>query len=259
MSQTLSRGLETLVALGDGPKTISDIAEQLDVHHSTALRLLHTLEEERFVVRRDGRFHLGPRVAWLGQVVLDQSDLRTVARPFLEELCRQTGETIHLGALLDTEVVYIDKVESTHPVRMYSQIGRPAPLHCTGVAKAIAANNPGVRRLLNDLDQPYQRFTAHTRTTFAELQNDFSMSYEVGYLLDDREHEESIHCIAAAIRSANGISTSAISVAVPVHRCDRDRLLSFAPDLMKAAAGVSVELGYFPEKPIASALPAAKG
>lgn len=244
MSQTLSRGLEALVALGEEPRSIYDIAERLDVHHSTALRILHTLEGERFVVRRDGKFYLGPRVAWLGQVVLEQSDLRTVARPILEALGHQIGETIHLGALLDTEVVYIDKVESTQAVRMYSQIGKPAPLHCTGIAKAIAANNPTLRALLRDLEQPYRRFTPFTRTTFPELDQDFSRALETGYILDDREHEESIHCIAAPIRSANGISTSAVSIAVPVHRCDHERLLSFAPQLLAAAHAISSELGY---------------
>lgn len=245
MSQTLSRGLEALIALGGGPRSIQDIAGQLEVHHSTALRLLHTLEEARFVDRRDGRYYLGPRIAWLGQVVLDQSDLRLVARPILEQLGSQIGETIHLGALLDTEVVYIDKVESTHPVRMYSQIGKPAPLHCTGVAKAIAANNLSLRERLRTLDQPYRQFTPFTRTTFEALEADFARSYEVGYVLDDREHEDSIHCIAAAIRSPSGDATSAISVAVPVHRCDRERLLSFAPELCAAAAAISTELGYF--------------
>lgn len=245
MSQTLSRGLEALVALGSGPRSIYDIAEHLGVHHSTALRLLHTLEEAGFVVRREGRYFLGPRIAWLGQVVLDQSDLRLVARPILEKLGTEIGETIHLGALLDTEVVYIDKVESTHPVRMYSQIGKPAPLHCTGVAKAIAANNLPLRERLRSLEQPYRRFTPFTRTTFEELEVDFARSYEVGYVLDDREHEESIHCIAAAIQSPSGAATSAISVAVPVHRCDHERLLSFAPELREAASAISAAMGFF--------------
>lgn len=244
MSQTLSRGLEVLVTLGSGPRTIYSVAEQLDVHHSTALRLLHTLEAERFVIRRDGQYMLGPRVAWLGQMVLEQVDLRTTARPFIGALSATVGETVHLATLMDSDVVYVDKFESSHPVRMYSQIGKVAPLHCTGVAKAIAAQNPDVSRLLESLPQPYEKFTEQTRLTYAQLEVDLAEGRERGFVLDDREHEESIHCIATAIYSADGIASSALSITVPVHRCDRERLMSFAPQLIEAAAAVSAELGY---------------
>jgi DNA-binding IclR family transcriptional regulator len=244
MSQTLSRGLEVLVALGREPRTIGSVAEQLGVHHSTALRLLHTLEAESFVIRRDGRYMLGPRVAWLGQMVLEQIDLRTMARPHISALSDEVGETVHLATLMDSDVVYVDKVESSHPVRMYSQVGKTAPLHCTGVAKAIAANNPSVARMMELLPQPYERFTSHTRITFAEVEKDLAEGRERGFVLDDREHEDSIHCIATAIYSADGSAASAISVTVPVHRCDREQLLSYAPQLMATAAAISAELGH---------------
>ena len=248
MSQTLSRGLDVLVALGAGPSSVNAVAERLDVHHSTALRLLHTLEAERFVIRRDGKYGLGPRVAWLGHMVLEQVDLRTTARPFIGDLSSSVGETVHLATLMASDVVYVDKVESSHPVRMYSQIGKVAPLHCTGVAKAIAAQNPDVSALLESMPQPYEKFTEQTRLTYRELEDDFEEGRERGFVLDDREHEDSIHCIATTIYTADGVASSALSITVPVHRCDRDRLLSFAPRLIEAAAAVSAELGYVSRK-----------
>jgi len=245
MSQTLSRGLDTLRALGDGPQTIGDIAERLGVHHSTALRLLHTLEGEGFVYRVDGRYRLGPQVAWLGQAMLDQVDLRGVARVHLEELAARVGETVHLATFIDDEVFYVDKVESIHPVRMYSHVGKSAPLHCTGVAKAIAFKNRKLRDVLGRLPQPYERFTPATRTTFDELLADFDAAEQVGYALDDREHEASIHCIAMPILGVDGVAASAISITVPVHRCDLEQLRGYAPDLAEAASAISRELGYF--------------
>lgn len=244
MSQTLSRGLEVLVALGDGPKSITDVADQLDVHHSTALRLLHTLERERFVTRRDGRYQLGPRMAWLGHMVIEQVDLRSVARPAIQELSDLVGETVHLATLLGSDVVYVDKVESSHPVRMYSQIGKTAPLHCTGVAKAIASHNSSLRTVIGDMPQPFKRFTDNTRVTFDDLVIDLDEGLSRGFVLDDREHEESIHCIATGIHSTDGTVSSALSITVPVHRCNRQKLLSFAPALQQAASAISSDLGY---------------
>lgn len=245
MSQTLSRGLDTMIALGDGPQTIGDIADRLDVHHSTALRLLHTLENNGFVYRHDGRYRLGARLAWLGQLMLEQVDLRSVARAHIEKLASTVGETVHLATLIDGDVIYVDKVESIHPVRMYSQVGKQAPLHCTGVAKAITASNPRLRQIVHAAPQPYQRFTPQTRLTFASLEQDFEDYAACGYLLDDREHEASIHCIATGVLGSDGVADSAISITVPVHRCDRERLESFAPALLEAARNVSRELGHY--------------
>lgn len=244
MSQTLARGLEILRTLGDGPQTIGEVAGRLGVHHSTALRLLHTLEAGGFVYRDDGRYRLGPKVAWLGQAMLDQVDLRSVARSHLEKLAARVGETVHLAAFIDDEVFYVDKVESMHPVRMYSTVGKSAPLHCTGVAKAIAFKNRKLREVLEHLPQPYERFTPGTRTSFDELLRDFEVAEPLGYVLDDREHEASIHCIAMPVLGVDGVATSAVSVTVPVHRCDLEQLRGYAPDLQAAAKAISRELGY---------------
>lgn len=252
MSQTLSRGLEALTALGTGPQSIGEIAERLGVHHSTALRLLHTLEGGGFVYRHEGRYRLGPRIAWLGQAMLEQVDLRSIARPYIERLAADVGETVHLAMLVGSVVTYIEKVESIHPVRMYSQVGKSAPLHCTGVAKAIAFANPQLRKVLESAPQPYERFTPHTRTRFEELARDFEDAAAHGYVLDDREHDLSIHSVATPIRSSDGLVTSAISISVPVHRCSHDQLLGYAPLLLDAARDISRELGFYGTDPTSS-------
>jgi DNA-binding IclR family transcriptional regulator len=142
-------------------------------------------------------------------------------------------------------VIYVDKADSVYSVRMYSQIGKTAPLHATGVAKAIASNNLSLDELLRYMPQPYTRFTENTRVTYQELARDFAEGRRRGFLLDDREHEESIHCIAVPILDSDGASTSAVSVTVPVHRCNMEQLLSFAPEITRIAERISAELGFF--------------
>lgn len=107
---------------------VTDLARKLGFHKSTVHRLLATLERDGFVLQDavTGRYRLGLPLLELGSLVITNMELRQVARPFLEEAHRACGETIHLGILDEGEVVYIDKIESTRRVRMYSQVGRRA-------------------------------------------------------------------------------------------------------------------------------------
>lgn len=123
---------------------ISDLAKRVGLHKSTAHRILVALEREGFVVHdpTTGRYRLGLSLLELGSAVLDSLGSKQVARPFLEEIHRACGETVHLAILDEGEVVYIDKIESTRRVRMYSQIRKRPPTHCTGLGKVLLAWQP---------------------------------------------------------------------------------------------------------------------
>ena len=141
MSQSLERVLVLMDELAAGPKRLGQLAVTLDIHKSTVLRTLQTLERHGWV-RRDGdppEFRLGLRLVELSNAVLAGLDVRSVARPSLQRLGALTGETAHLAVRDKSEMVYLDKVESVHPVRMYSRIGARAPLHCTGAGKVLLA------------------------------------------------------------------------------------------------------------------------
>ena len=145
MSQSLSRALIILSALGEGPKSLEQLAIQLGVHKSTVLRLLRTMESERFVRRDAGhRYFLGSRLFELSNRALEQRDVRTLARPHLSALNSSTGQTIHLATYESGEAIYIDKFDAIQSVRMYSRVGRPAPLHCTAVGKVLVAGRPPI-------------------------------------------------------------------------------------------------------------------
>jgi DNA-binding IclR family transcriptional regulator len=106
MSQSLGRGLSILIELGDRPHNLDELAGKLGVHKTTVLRLLRTLEADRFVRRDENhRFHLGPRLSALAGRIPDRLDVRDVAAPHLARLNAATGRTAHLvtgpPALLD--------------------------------------------------------------------------------------------------------------------------------------------------------------
>jgi IclR family KDG regulon transcriptional repressor len=245
MSQTLDRALQILDFVGEKPRRIGEIAEFLDVHHSTALRFLHTLRKHGFVHELpDHRYRLGATMFRLGFQALDGIELRSVARPYMERLSATTGETVHLGSLEDGDVVYIDKVESDHRVRMVSRIGAIATIHCTGVSKGILAFLPEAeRRQLLEVHE-LTRFTDRTLTTVDALEADLTLSRERGYAVDNEENEPGIHCVSAPIFSGEGEVVGAMSVTAPVNRIDRETLLSFVPALQDAVKGTSHELGW---------------
>lgn len=245
MSQSVDRALVLLELLADGPQRLGPLAEQLGTHKSTVLRLLQTMEARGFV-RRNGsepQFELGLRILELASVIVAELDVRSVARPHIEKLAADTGETVHLATVDGAEVVYLDKVESIHPVRMYSRVGARAPVHCTGVGKAIIAyRDPSG---WPDLD--YHRYTDRTIASRQELEEEARRIRQRGYARDEREHEDSIRCIAAPVFDSNGDPVAAISVSCPASRMSEKALLSHVDNLQAAAAAITRELGGDPD------------
>lgn len=245
MSQSLDRALTMLAALAEGPKTLDDLAGALDVHKSTALRLLRTLEAHRFVHRVDVRhYRLGSALFDLANRALDDRDVRRAAEPALRELNRRTGHTVHLASLEGDEVIYIDKYDSTHPVRMYSRIGRRAPLHCTAVAKVLLAALPEPRRRDLVAAAEFPALTANTITSPAAYLAELDRVRDLGYAVDNAEHEDFIHCVAAPIRGARGEVLAAASLSVPQVLLDLDGLLALVPELRAAADTASAACGW---------------
>ena len=245
MSQTLDRALQILDFVGEKPRRIGEIAEYLGVHHSTALRFLHTLRKHGFVHELpDHRYRLGSAIFRLGFQALEGIELRSVARPYMERLNEATNETVHLGTLEDGDVVYVEKVEAAHRVRMVSRIGAIATLHCTGVSKGVLAFLPDAERRRLLAMHELRKYTDNTLTDLDQLEADLTLSRQRGYALDDQENEPGIHCVAAPVFSGDGDVVGAFSVTAPVTRIDKDTLLSFVPALLEATTSTSQQLGW---------------
>ena len=245
MSQTLDRALQILDFVGEKPRRIGEIAEYLGVHHSTALRFLHTLRKHGFVHELpDHRYRLGSAIFRLGFQALEGIELRSVARPYMERLNEATNETVHLGTLEDGDVVYVEKVEAAHRVRMVSRIGAIATLHCTGVSKGVLAFLPDAERRRLLAMHELRKYTDNTLTDLDQLEADLTLSRQRGYALDDQENEPGIHCVAAPVFSGDGDVVGAFSVTASVTRIDKDTLLSFVPALLKATTSTSQQLGW---------------
>lgn len=241
MSQSLTRALQILIELGQGERSLDQLASELDVHKTTVMRLLHTLEAERFVRRDDRhRYQLGSRLFALGSAALEQHAIRDVAQPFLARLSSETGgQAVHLATYENGTAIYVAKVESNHAVRMYSRIGLPAALHCTAVGKVlVAALPPGEREaVVAGID--FQRFTDRTITDPDEYRRILAQARELGWAEDAAEHETFINCVGAPVRDESGRVIAAVSVSVPDVILPRDGVRALVPQLLAATEAIS--------------------
>jgi DNA-binding IclR family transcriptional regulator len=249
-AQTLDRALGVLqeVARSRGRGvTLAECANTLGFSKASTHRILHVLVRRGFLRFDDDRgvYLLGLTNLRMGMQFLDDLDLRRVALPVLRELAAETRETVHLGVLDGSSVVYIEKVESPQAVRMYSRIGSTMPAYCTGVGKAILAwlQPANLDRALPDR---LQARTANTITDRAELKRHFQMVRERGYSTDDVENEEGIRCVGAPVFDHIGEVSAAISVAGPHTRVTADRFGQLGELVRDAAMSISLKVGYRP-------------
>jgi DNA-binding IclR family transcriptional regulator len=245
MSQSLHRALTLLSGLARDARTLDQLAEEVGVHKSTVLRLLRTLEAHHFVHREGPRhYRLGSALFDLANQALEQRDVRRSAEPALVELNERTGHTVHLASYEDDEVVYIDKFEGRHSVRMYSRVGKRAAPHCTAVGKVLVAALPEQRRadIAGGID--YAPMTANTIGNAEDYLAELAAVAERGYAVDDAEHEDFIHCVAAPIRGQGGVTLAAASLSVPRVLLDYEGLMALVPELLAATEAASLHSGW---------------
>jgi DNA-binding IclR family transcriptional regulator len=245
VSQSLGRALRLLDELADGPRSLDELAETAAVHKTTVLRLLRTLEQDRLVYRDAAyRYHLGAGLFALAGRALEQRPVRAAAAQHLATLNRETGHTVHLAVYEGGEVVYIDKYDSRHPVRMYSRIGLSARLHCTAVAKVLLAGLPVRERRAVAESVEYEVLTPNTLTSPEALLAELARVAEQGYAVDRGEHETFINCVGAPIRDASGRVVAAVSVSVPDVVLGYEQVLDLLPGLLETAAAISADCGW---------------
>ncbi|MFJ5947914.1 IclR family transcriptional regulator [Streptomyces noursei] len=247
MSQTVDRALSILPLLAEGPADLGRVADRLGVHKSTALRLLRTLHEHGLVYRQpDQRYRLGARLFALAQEAVESLDVRDIAHPHLVALNERCGHTVHLAVYEENEVLYIDKVESRYPVRMYSRIGKPVAITVAAVAKLLLADLPEAERRTVAEKLDYPRYTSRSTTDAAAFLAELATVREQGWATDLGGHEESINCVGAPIRGADGRVAAAMSVSAPNVVVSAEELLGLLPLVRRTADAISREYSGTP-------------
>lgn len=246
--QSLSRALDLLEALAgaEAGLTLGEAAQACGLAPSTAHRLLKSLEQRRFAFHDEerGRWSVGVQAFAVGSAFLRGRSLVAAARPHMRDLMEAAGETVNLAIAEDGEALYLAQVECRQMMRAFSRPGSRAPLHCSGVGKALLAALPDAAPELRGRDLP--RLTEHTLTDPAILLEELAAARARGYAVDDEEHAAGLRCVAAAIHDETGAPVAALSVSGPAVRIPRERLDELGRLVAAAAAAVTRDLGGRP-------------
>ena len=238
------RLLETL-ALSEEPRGITDLASELKFTKSNVHRLLTTLHSQGYVRQNPphSTYELTTKIWALGSHVIHRMDLVKIARPAMTKLAEVTGETIHLSVLEDTDVVYVDKIESAHHIRAHTSVGMRAPAFTMATGKAMLAHKSDdyLERF-----RPYlKRYTDTTRITMEQLREDIELARVQGYSsVLHGEWREGIAACACAILGRSGEVVGAIGMSGPDTRVKRKQIKEYATHVMAAAREISSALGY---------------
>lgn len=239
-----------------GPMTLDELTTALQLPKPTVFRILNMLKDAD-LLRRDPaskRFTVGPRLSSFALDLWRSDMLRVPWRRALEEAVDQIEESCNLTVLDDNEVLYLDRVESNHPLRLHLDVGTRVPLHCTASGKLFLSQmDPDeVRRVLGP--EPYERFTAHTLTTFRELQADLVKVRRSGVGTHDCERFDDSVAIAVPVRGQDGSVVAAVAMHAPSSRASIRSCLAFVPLLQRAAAVIAETVALGPLRPAPAAV-----
>ncbi|GAA4624691.1 IclR family transcriptional regulator [Actinoallomurus vinaceus] len=247
----VTRALDILELFLERP-TLSapEITERLGLPRTTVHELVTTLADRAYLIPVSGqptRYRLGMRLFQLGSVFADQLDLAHEAREGAQRVAAECDETVHVAVLDGTDVVYIAKVDSTHPVRMVSAVGRRLPAHCTGVGKMLLSGLPPERLdAICPLDGELAGMTARSITSPVRLRAHLEEIRRDGLSYDECESNDAVFCVAAPVYDHTGDMVAGMSISVPSIRWDDRRREEWSGLVRHGAATLSQRLGHRP-------------
>jgi DNA-binding IclR family transcriptional regulator len=223
---------------------VNALARQLGMHKSKVSRLLATLERHEFVQRepQGGKVSLGLGLIALASPLLRRLDVAKVAKPVLNAIADETGETAFIALWCGQEAVMVEQTVGTRAVVHYSWPGKAVPAHTTAAGKVFLAFL-APEALDRALQGRLARLTPHTITDPAALREELARVAAYGYAANDEENELESCGIAAPVRDFRGEVAAALTLAIPKHRFAA-QLETVPLAVVRAAAEVSRRLGW---------------
>jgi DNA-binding IclR family transcriptional regulator len=243
--QSVDRALTILGILARlGEAGVTEIAAELQVHKSTAFRLVATLESHGMVEQNEdrGKYRLGVGVLRLAGATTARLDVVQEARPICRKLAADSGETVNIAVLSDRSALYLDQVAGQSALQSHNWVGQHIPLHATSNGKVLLSGLSS-----DEVDNRLPRLTSYTSetvTTRAKLRRDLTEVREQGYAVAVDELEIGLTAIAAPIRNAHGDVIASLSVSGPTFRITEPRVKELVPVVLDAAEEVSRRLGH---------------
>jgi IclR family transcriptional regulator, acetate operon repressor len=245
--RALSRGLKVLALFSvDHPEwSLADLTRATRLHKATTYRMTRTMEAEGFLVfdADTSTYHLGPSVIPLSYLAQTQAELERIAKPFMEKLAAETGETANLGVESEGAFIVIGQVLTSNAFKPAMPVGRVlTDLSSTHAKIAVAYKNPEQRARF--LSRPLQANTPHSITERAKLEAELDAVAHEGVAYDLEEHGLGVSSVGAPVWGQNGTLIASLTVVAPKERFGSAEQHRCAEIVKRIAAEFSAYLGY---------------
>ena len=240
---TVGKALEILdeIASFGRPVRFNDLLANSRHPKATLYRLMQTLTNQGMLDYDPERqtYAPGVRLVRLAHAAWQQSSLAPIAKPILDRLSKELGQTIHLAQLDNGQVLYVDKRDAQRPIEMFSQAGKVGPGYCTGVGKAMMAylDDATLEKVI--AKQSFYSYTEHTITDAEALKSELLEIKKTGISFDREEHEPNIICIAVPILAKSQRVLGGLSITSSTNRTSIEQLEEFAPEMKQTATAIA--------------------
>jgi DNA-binding IclR family transcriptional regulator len=246
--KSLNKALDIIDAVSKlGSAGIREISSKTGFPPATTHRIAATLVKRRFFNQDPvtKTYSLSLRFLELGTQVQQQFDLPTIARPHLQKLMSETGQSANLAIRDGDSVVYLDQVQNDNSMlKIFTRLGTRAPLYSTGVGKMLLS-----QWSKSDLDSYLTRthlisYTSHTLVSRTQIIKELEQISARGFAVDNEEMEEGVRCVAALVFDHRQQIAAAVSISGAAMRITADRIEYFGDTVKRCALDLSHDLGF---------------
>jgi DNA-binding IclR family transcriptional regulator len=246
--KSLNKALDIIDAVNKlGSAGIRDISSMTGFPSSTVHRIAATLVKRQYFNQDPvtKNYSLSLRFLELGTKVQQQFDLPTIARPHLQKLMSETGESANLVILDGDSAMYLDQVQSNKSMlKIFTQLGTRVPLYSTGVGKLFLS-----RWSKAELDSYLKRtrlicHTPNTLTRRSRILNELEQISVRGFSVDNEEMEAGVRCVAALVFDHQQQVVAAISISGAAMRITPERIEDLGKTVKQCALDISRDLGF---------------
>jgi IclR family transcriptional regulator, KDG regulon repressor len=245
-NKTVVKSMDVLNLFVHHPKlSLGEIVELSGIPKTSVHRMIGSLSSMGFLQKdQDGKYVLGLLFLQFGQLVAERLDLRKIALPIMKSLRDEVKEAVNLIIKDGTEAMYIEKVDTSHPVRLYTKIGRRSPLYAGACSRVILSfmHEEEQEQYLQEIE--LTAIGSGTITDKEELRRILAEARKAGYTLSYSELENDTTAIAAPIFDHSGCLCAGLSIAGPDSRFGKDRVAELIALVQEAAKEISWQLGF---------------
>ncbi|MGL4790873.1 MAG: IclR family transcriptional regulator [Anaerotignaceae bacterium] len=245
--QSVERAMSILEIFEDGnkPKSVKEIALELNLSKSTVFGLINTLANLNYLQQDEEtlKYNLGIKVLALGNVISQSNVLTKIANPHLQKLSFKFQETCLFAIEENGFVVYVDKTESSSSISIKTRVGTKKELSCTGVGKCfLAYMNP--EKVDTIISMGLKAATKNSITDRQRLLEELESIRKKGFAFDNEEYELGISCAAAPIFNKSGNIVASMCLTGPTARIKGINIVELSTALKEVAKEISKELNY---------------